>query len=120
MLPFKRTARPSLECLTERIVPAMTYRLANGTLFVQGDNLGHQIEMTRSSAGLSVAVDGGAAKLFNPTSLVVQTGNGADVISLQRADTTPLVGSVVFQSGAGDDQVFINDSSATAGKIVGS
>lgn len=128
MLQFTRFARPRLEALENRLVPAgppislppgVTIKLFNGTLLVVGDNAGRDIDFIRNAAGLSVSVNGGAALQFRASNLIVQTGNGPDDVSLQWTVPAALAGNVTIRTGNGDDIVSINDNSSAIGRIGG-
>jgi Ca2+-binding RTX toxin-like protein len=112
---------PSLECLTERIVPAVTasFSPSAGIVTVMGDSQDNSITVSRDAAGKilvnggAVAVTGGTPTMANVSLIQVLGQAGNDTITMNEANgTLPRAnlfggaGNDVLTGGSGGDQMF--------------
>src|SRR5262249_5275042 len=119
--PLKRRFVPTLECLGERVMPAVTavFAPASGLLTVLGDAADNTITISRDAAG-NILVNGGAVNIVGGTATVANTTtisvfglDGNDTISLNEANgALPKAllfggaGNDVLTGGSGADQLF--------------
>ena len=118
---LQRRFQPTLESLTDRIVPAVTasFNPTTGILAVVGDAQANTISFSRDNAGRilinggGIAVNGGTATVANTSILKVNGRAGNDTIALNEArGALPKVhfnggaGNDTLVGGAGDDLLF--------------
>src|SRR6266581_2384755 len=119
--PARRTFAPTIEPLTERIMPAVTATFvpAASLLSIVGDAQDNTIVVSRNAAG-SILVNGGAIAVRGGTPTVANTATisafglaGNDTISLDEANgALPRAqlfggnGNDVLTGGSGNDQLF--------------
>lgn len=110
---------PELECLCERIAPAVTATFSNGVLTVFGDAQANNIAVSSNAAGTllvnngAVQVNGGNATAGNTTLIRVFGRGGNDHISLvetngtlPRANLFGGAGNDTMTGGSGADMLF--------------
>jgi Ca2+-binding RTX toxin-like protein len=119
--PHQGRFLPSLECLDERVLPAVTAVFVQpaGLLTVLGDAANNSIAISRDAAG-SILVNGGAVKILGGTPTVANTTTisvfglaGNDTISLDETNgALPKAllfggdGNDTLTGGSGNDQLF--------------
>jgi hypothetical protein len=106
----ERRARPTLEPLEDRLCPSLTVHSAHGELDVKGDPSSGTLDIVQTAAGPFQVFDG--PSLLGTFSAVkdinVRTGNSPASVSLTLAAGGKLTGSVLIQTGKGSDLVSIN------------
>lgn len=117
----RRQFRPSIQCLDNRVLPAVTalFQAGAGTLSIFGDALDNQIVVSRNAAGQilvnsgAVAIIGGTPSVANTALIQVFAQGGHDTVTLQeasgalpRANLFGGAGNDVLTGGSGNDMLF--------------
>lgn len=111
---------PSLEALSDRVVPSCTWSTEGGVLTIEGDQKANEIVITDDGTDLIITCDGDNVDVAEDvTSIVIKTGSGNDTVTYDvTSDGTAVVDySLEVKLGNGWDTF---DGSVTGDLATGS